>query len=67
MYGGSQDAYNDKGIYSLLAETTIITFGELAYNKAKRELLFKLIIVHQVTFVLLGICYIIACNLLCTV
>ena len=56
MYGGTEDAYNDQRIYSLLAETTIITFGELAYNKARRELLFKLIIVHQVTLVLLGIC-----------
>ena len=42
MYGGTEDALNDKVIYSLLAETTIITFGEFAYNKVKRELLFKL-------------------------
>ena len=56
MYGGTKDALNDNGMCSPLAETTIITFGELAYNKARRVLLFKLIIVHQVTLVLLGIC-----------
>ena len=41
MYGGTKDAYNDEEIFSLLAETSITTFGELAY-KTKGELLFKL-------------------------